>query len=146
MNCFNHPIENAVATCQDCNKGLCQNCARKFEIPICSTCNNKRIENEKTTIKKELLAILFIGGAISIFFFNSTLFFKLPKFYLFYASFSIVAGWRYLNKITPHFFLFLPIIGWIIYFFVKYAISAMIGPFILPYIIYKDVKRYFELK
>ena len=44
-----------------------------------------------------------------------------------------VAGWRFINFITPSFFLWLPLGGWIIYFIIKFLISSMLGIFILPY-------------
>lgn len=150
MNCFNHPNESAVGTCQDCKKGLCQNCATKYEISICNDCNSKRIQIEKTEIIKNLLAIIFIGGFL--FLFNKSISkSQIPvtftqMLFSYYACCSIVAGWRFLNKITPQMFLFLPIIGWVIYFFVKLFISALIGFFVLPYILFRDIKRYIELR
>lgn len=44
-----------------------------------------------------------------------------------------VAGWRFINFITPSFFLWLPLGGWVIYFIIKFLISGMLGIFILPY-------------
>ena len=150
MNCFNHPIEIAVGTCQDCNKGLCPNCAKKFQITICSGCNNLRIENEKANIITELLTIFFIGWAL--YFFNNKIdkdqisFTLSHKIGLFYGFCSLVAGWKYLNKLTPQMFLFLPIVGWVIYFITKLLISAMIGIFVLPFKTFRNIKRYLELK
>lgn len=48
-------------------------------------------------------------------------------------------GWGLLNKITPNIFLFMPIIGWLIYFIVKIALAAMIGVFALPFTLIKCI-------
>ena len=52
MNCYNHSNEVAVATCIDCGKGLCDECARMYTIPICNACNFIRIKVEKSSILK----------------------------------------------------------------------------------------------
>lgn len=44
MRCFYHPSEPAVAKCEDCQKYLYHSCATKYSIPICDSCNQKRIE------------------------------------------------------------------------------------------------------
>jgi uncharacterized Fe-S cluster-containing radical SAM superfamily protein len=65
MNCFNHPEKTIVATCQDCGKGLCTNCASKYEIPICVNCNAARISNEDIIIKKEIRQVFIIAIIIT---------------------------------------------------------------------------------
>ena len=42
-------------------------------------------------------------------------------------------GWRVLNMITPGVFLFMPFVGWIIYFIVKAVIAAVVGVFVMAY-------------
>ena len=49
-------------------------------------------------------------------------------------------GWSALNRITPNIFLIMPIIGWVIYFIIKFALSMCIGIFVLPYQIFKIIK------
>lgn len=44
-------------------------------------------------------------------------------------------GWHVLNKITPRIFLFMPIIGWVLYFGVKAMLSAIIGIFACPIVL-----------
>lgn len=51
-------------------------------------------------------------------------------------------GWSVLNRITPNFFLFLPFIGWVLYFIFKLAIAMFIGEFVLPYKIYTFIRDY----
>lgn len=36
--CFNHPDQDAVATCQKCGKGLCRECAAKYMPCMCDAC------------------------------------------------------------------------------------------------------------
>lgn len=44
-----------------------------------------------------------------------------------------IAGWRVLNGITPAMFIWMPIFGWIVYFFIKFILSALIGVFVVPF-------------
>ena len=39
----------------------------------------------------------------------------------------------------------MPLIGWIIYFYIKLALSMMIGGLVLPYYIYKLIKNYKDI-
>ena len=57
-----------------------------------------------------------------------------------YTLFSLPFGWAAFNKITPRIFLFLPIIGWLIYFYIKFLIAVMIGIFVAPYRLAKSKK------
>lgn len=45
----------------------------------------------------------------------------------FYFGCSLVAGWKLMDRFTSRFFLFLPIIGWIIYIFIKFGLALMVG-------------------
>lgn len=42
-------------------------------------------------------------------------------------------GWKTLNMITPSFFLWMPLLGWVIYFIVKFFLSMVIGIFVAPF-------------
>lgn len=50
-------------------------------------------------------------------------------------------GWRVLNMITPSMFIWMPFIGWVIYFIMKAVISALIGIFVLVYRLIKGIYR-----
>ncbi len=39
-------------------------------------------------------------------------------------------AWRFLSFITPNIFIIMPIIGWVIYFFIKLMVSFFIAPFL----------------
>lgn len=51
-------------------------------------------------------------------------------------------GWEFLNRITPKIFLILPVVGWVLYFVFKFAISMAIGPFAMLVRIYTIVRKY----
>ena len=150
MNCYNHPNLPAVSSCIDCNKGLCIECSSLYTFPICVECNKNRISHERSEIIKDFF-IIFGGGAVITFIVLSLLNSQnrdlpiMSYIMFFYAYSSLVAGWRFLNRITADYFLFLPIIGWLIYFVVKFLISGCLGVFILPYRIYKNITRLKEL-
>ncbi len=38
MKCYNHPEADSVSSCNDCNKGLCKQCASIFNVPLCKPC------------------------------------------------------------------------------------------------------------
>ena len=64
MKCFYHPLEQAVAQCADCHKGLCWRCAHRYKIPICPECNNKRIYANLREYLKSLIicTLLYVIG------------------------------------------------------------------------------------
>lgn len=161
MNCFNHQTLVAVGICQDCKKGLCITCISKYTIPICSRCNILRAKSEKSKIMNELflsslVGLLFVAFSIFtiiktsngnvVYGVNALLINVVVIFIMFYAGASLVAGWKELNSFTSRFFLFLPIVGWVIYFFIKLSIAAMIGSIFLPIRLFKNFKRLNQLK
>lgn len=150
MNCFYHPTDVSTAICQDCGRGLCHHCSKAYETPICIACNRERIKSDKTYLMKDFAIIFGLGGLFFLFF-GGIIFSSSAKFNLFlllysyYLFCSIVAGWRFLTKISPNFFLVLPLVGWLIFFLIKGMISVFVGPFILPYRVYQNIKRWKEL-
>ena len=48
-------------------------------------------------------------------------------------------GWKALNRIQPSFFIVLPIIGWIVYFLLKFFLATLVGMFVTPFIISKKI-------
>lgn len=147
MNCYYHPETIIVATCQDCNKGLCKNCSDRFTFPICVSCNSIRGAAEKKEITKELALMIGLPIIGLLFMQNNPMVKEQPFMAVlyFYMFIAIVAGWRKLNKFTSNYFLFLPVIGWVIYFLVKLYISAIVGLFIAPFRIYRNINRLKEI-
>ncbi|KAA6329528.1 hypothetical protein EZS27_021672 [termite gut metagenome] len=140
MNCYEHLVQPAVAQCLDYGKGLCAECVSAYSIPICNKCNRKRINTEKGAIIKELLLTYGVGILFGVLFAQWTN--ARLSFHLIYAIVSygisiyifsgIVPGWKTLTRITPTIFLFMPIIGWVLYFIIKLALSLCIGLVMLP--------------
>lgn len=155
MNCYNHPNQAAVAQCSDCGKGLCHQCATMFSAPICGICNKSRISNERVRIIKELLFTVIFGVGLA-YLVGEKIYFKgqissLRTTIEYYIIFSyifagIVSGWKTLTSITPRMFLVLPIIGWLIYFVVKFALSLVIGIIMLPIRTARNIIRLVKLQ
>lgn len=156
MNCYYHPTTTVVATCPDCRKGLCKSCCDKYSLPICTACAGRRFSAEKNEILTGFAWMIgmgiagvllfnnsyvgkicqqnpFLGGTV----FNITVF----NIILFYYSVAIVAGWKTLNKLTSNYFLFLPLIGWVVYLIIKLYVAMLIGIFVAPFRIAKDIRR-----
>lgn len=156
MKCYYHPNRDAVAQCVECNRGLCSECAHKWEPPLCKGCGSELREYAKKELGK--IKIGFIGGlicgllgGIAIWYENNINFVSELISLIFttvmcaYSFAGLSIGWKKMNeafsKINFKFFLILPILGWIIYFCVVYMLKFMlayiIGWFVLP----KEYKR-----
>ena len=167
MNCYNHIDLPAVATCIDCGKGLCSECSNKYTILICDSCSLKRLYTEKSSIATRWCISIAIAVLFTLLNFEI-----LPKDFLIYLimlpsmiicvfiiSISIQYGWRALNSVMPpvsfvvSFFIswlligwFLALIGWILYVAIRVTLSFFIGLIITPIMLFKDIKRYKEVR
>ena len=167
MNCYNHIDLPAVATCIDCGKGLCSECSNKYTILICDSCSLKRLYTEKSSIATRWGISIAIAVLFTLLNFEI-----LPKDFLIYLimlpsmiicvfiiSISIQYGWRALNSVMPpvsfvvSFFIswlligwFLALIGWILYVSIRVTLSFFIGLIITPIRLFKDIKRYKEVR
>jgi hypothetical protein len=134
MKCYMHYEMDAVSTCVDCGKAMCPTCSEKFTFPICSNCNLGRIQDDrKLLIKNSIITVVFFifGFSMGEGFFGSL--------FAGYFFAGVPWGWSALNRITPNIFLFMPLIGWLIYFAIKFGISLMIGMFVTPFKIYQII-------
>lgn len=130
MNCYNHPLNSAVATCVDCGKGLCVECSDKYTIPICSTCNRHRISNEKKQISNEFLLMAAVGGLFFLIYrgLETPLAFKITTIY---AGASLVAGWRFFEQNnTTNVFIFTA--NWLVVLFLSEGSCRRIRWILLP--------------
>ncbi len=59
---------------------------------------------------------------------------------------GIIPGWKTLTRIMPSVFLFLPIIGWVLYFIVKFALSVVVGLVMLPVRTVRNIARLVALQ
>lgn len=46
-----------------------------------------------------------------------------------------IIGWRAITMIQPSMFIWMPLVGWIIYFVIKFIIAYFVGLFVAPYTI-----------
>jgi len=132
MNCFYHPDVTSVASCVDCGKGLCQECTARYQVPICNECNEKRLKYEKQAIFRQYIpsALLFITGLIfGLKVINYSVYMSIIFGYMLAGT---LWGWKVISFIQPKMFLFLPIVGWILYWFFKFILSMVVGIVAMP--------------
>lgn len=137
MNCYYHPSRPAVAQCPDCGKGLCHECANRFQSSICKECNDKRGRNGIIAYIKPLIGIivLFILGCIVGRGLDDS-----PAI-MGYLFTCIYGGWSIVNHFFANIFVSLDIHSLVFYYGLKILLSAVIGIFATPiYAIYCIVK------
>ena len=157
MNCITHRNKEIVRYCKTCGAPICDVCNSQFD-GICADCAQKEV-NRGIREVVERIGFGVVGGTIGLLIViwaiisGETPDVSFPKQLLAYLLLIIVFagapyGWNALSMITSKFFLFLPIVGWVIYFFVKLQLAFMIGwacaiPSIISAIcLYKSNKAY----
>ncbi len=145
MKCHVHYESDAVAQCSDCGKGLCPSCSDKYHIPLCNNCALSRVSANKQLLFRNtaLMVILFSIGVAIAMDSNSDFVDTLLMGYMFAG---IPWGWSVLNMITPNIFLIMPIVGWLIYFGVKFSLAMVIGMFVTPFKLFQIVKGMVDAK
>ena len=123
--------EFSVNNCSTCGRRLTVQEDEAFNPPTCINCAREQIAETKKQmiISIAISVVLMIVGIIVI---------RNPLGILLAG---IPYGWAWLNKITPSIFLFLPIIGWVIYFVVKLVLSYAVGLIALPIKLYQWIKE-----
>lgn len=136
MNCFYHKDRVATATCRKCGRELCSECASLFSPTMCADCAGQIAAENKAAMTKNIAIsiLLMIAGIVII---------QNPMGFLLAG---IPSGWRFLNRITPSMFLWMPLVGWIIYFFIKLTLSYFIGLFVLPVTLIRNIKAITDAK
>jgi len=112
MNCAKHPDTVAVATCRNCEVGLCPDCIEKSELIIenrslCRTCNYSTISNmleKDKSAKKWLIVRLIFNGffllvGTSIFILEGVD--GLPVIIFIMAISGIPTAWRAMSSDSP---------------------------------------------
>lgn len=61
-----------------------------------------------------------------------------------YMGLGLVAGWKTLTRVTPQVFLFLPILGWVLYFLIKAVLSMFVGLVAFPVRMIKNMALLFK--
>lgn len=106
-------------------------------------------KSEKSRIITELLLTFGLGILLAVLFVgwinaghSYPLVHNILTYTLFIYIFSgIVPGWQTLTRITPAVFLFLPIIGWVLYFIVKLILSIFVGLVMLPIRTVRNIRQ-----
>lgn len=115
-------IQYSVNSCSNCGRRLTIEEDKLFNPPTCIACAKEHIKKIKSEMAISILLsiILMVVGIILIHNIGGVLLAGIPY------------GWSLLNKLTSKFFLWLPVIGWLIYFIVKLVLSYFIGLIALP--------------
>ena len=156
MNCYNHNNTGAIVQCPDCSRGLCSACSSKYSIVICTSCNDLRFENEKRNIKKELIILLTAGVLFSlmmgVFLYtnnninnNKGQVFLTLIFGVSYSSMSFVFGFILLGQYGGNFLNSMPPLFKLLLGLPMLYLAAVIGGVLLPFRLYKNMKRLREI-
>ena len=94
--CYIHNQEGAVSTCSSCGVGLCHECDTKYEIPICDSCQQKSVRNDRIKfilgIGMGLFMIFATNNIIDEMWRGETIPLFLGKLAMFLFGFSISQG------------------------------------------------------
>ena len=140
MRCYYHPHRYAVAQCPDCGKGLCKECASRYQKPICKSCNDIRGKNEIKDYSKPLFVctVMFIIGCLV----GSGL--GWDAILMGYLFTCIYGGWSIVGMFFSNIFVTLDLNSIVLYYGLRIVLSAVIGifatPIFLGYCIYKIIK------
>lgn len=122
--------------CAKCGRGLCHDCASAPGGNLCRNCIAAYAEKAKS----EKRALLIRSIAIFAIVFVLCLSAPGAPFFVALLVAGTPCGWRALGGIQPRMFLFLPIIGWLIYFGIKLFLSYWIGYIAMPMQIVKALR------
>lgn len=142
MKCAYHYDQDAVAQCVDCGVFLCPECAERYTPIVCVSCAAARVKAVKAAAVRTIVVSIIMGlvGGFLGYAGTHNLIMMLAFFLLFAG---LPWGWGFLNRITPTVFLFIPLLGWLIYGIIKFTLSLVVGIFAMPFKIggaIKDIK------
>lgn len=143
LNCYHHPTLEAVINCENCGKPLCRSCAELYNgHPFCATCGMDGYRDIKSDLNKRVIVGIALGIAWIVLFLSAETMLSPFAIILEGIVFACVPfGWRALTSITPKMFVWLPLVGWLIYFFIKLCISIIIGWVAAPIQISKELQN-----
>lgn len=126
MNCNIHYGREAHATCSSCNAGICSECETKY-MGMCKDCAGAFVKHTKKEILITIsLSLVFLVWGIKTTIIDLGVFSFRGILEVFLCA-MIPFGWRALSKITSKSFLIIPFVGLLIYIFVKFILSLIIG-------------------
>lgn len=137
MTCYHHRGREVVVPCAQCGAQLCRECAQLYDQPLCGSCASRGYAELKADLQK----LIIIGIAIGIVWIVVLACSGSPisPIGIILEGIGIACvpfGWRTLTGITPKMFVWLPLLGWVLYFFIKFCISILIGWVCLPVMLY----------
>lgn len=147
MKCYFHPEKDAVATCQNCGKSLCKECAEKYHPCLCDDCyrllKQQEVDELKSARKKMIKTFIYsiLLGAIVF----SILYQSEPVAGVVFGlmAFFVPYGWNYGNLLGLTWFFSISPDGCIMmvfYYFFKALIASFIGIFAFIAAIIRFVK------
>lgn len=128
--------EYSVNNCSKCGRRLTVKEDNTFHPPTCMLC----AKEQASTIKKEMTKNIVISVVLMI---VGIVIIKNP---IGFMLAGIPYGWAVLNKITPNLFIWMPLVGWVIYFLIKLAISYFIGLVALPIKLFQWISEINKVK
>jgi len=157
MTCSVHLDRRPAGTCQNCGRFLCWECAGRYEPPTCPSCLQAWRQATRSTFVRHIVVGSVIGvlAAVVALVPATAAYWQavaqhdpvtpvyglvLMGVVVFVLYACVPFGWAALAKLTPRWFMVLPLIGWALYFAVKVVVSAVIGVFVLPFAIHTYVK------
>lgn len=145
MNCIYHNNKQADCFCDNCRQPICRTCFNSLG-GYCVRCQ-KQLNSE--IIKRDIITlVLFVifgiwGVVIAL---DSADMSVIERIVMVICVSAIPLGWRGLNKITPNIFLILPLVGWLIYYFVKAVLSVLIGWILFIPQVIKIIKDFTDVR
>lgn len=133
MNCFNHTQEPAVAQCSDCGKGLCPECAERYQPILCTPCFQKRKRSE---IWRSIFSLLSLIALFVIGFrwnFLATKGFEDMRGMSGYVLMAIWSGYLFAEKFIPYKMIAGTNWQWVFYYIFKLLLFVIIGVFTAPF-------------
>lgn len=150
MKCFYHPELDAVAQCEKCSKGLCNDCATKYNRPICESCAKKELRAKLSYYRMPLIVCAVLFAVVFIICSQQDLqMYQTISYSL--GIISLYVGWKVFGNIGKSYSV---ISGdgftMLAFFFIKIVAVLLVGvfvsPFYLVYCIYKIIKISILLK
>lgn len=126
----------SVNCCSRCGRRLTIEEDGAFNPPTCMSCAQEHVRTVKSEMIKNIAIsiVLMIVGIVVI---------KNPAGILLAG---IPYGWSFLNKITPAMFVWMPLIGWVIYFVVKLLVAYFVGLIALPIKLFQWISEIVKVK
>ncbi len=142
MKCYYHEDREIVATCTECGKGLCKACASKWDPVLCDDCAAERLAEKRASLKRTIGLGVLIWAAAIVIGIVAAIKNASPQAILIgvlygYMLGGVPNGWAVLTKLQPSMFLFLPMVGWVIYFVIKFVLAMVVGLVAFPMNLYR---------